>query len=183
MDEKDKEILELLEKNPEKSQSEIAKAVGLSQPSVGARIKKLKDLEIIDHVYGINLKKVKFYLIKVDLKCTNPKEMLKKFSECPYFLNGFVVVGEKNLTLLFISEDLATLESILDKQIRLNPNVQSVEAGIVVRAEKDIVTPMKIKVEKGKVPCENGNCSSCDFWNLNLCLGCPITGYYRGKIW
>ncbi|HID42870.1 MAG TPA: winged helix-turn-helix transcriptional regulator, partial [Archaeoglobaceae archaeon] len=36
LDGKDKAILEILAKNPEVSQNEIAKEVGLSQPSVGA---------------------------------------------------------------------------------------------------------------------------------------------------
>lgn len=57
LDEKDKRILELLEKNPEMTQNDIARVVGLSQPSVGARIKKLKELGLISHVYGLNLKK------------------------------------------------------------------------------------------------------------------------------
>ncbi len=184
IDDKDRIILEMLERNPEVSQNEIAKVVGLSQPSVGSRIKKLRELGIVDHCYGINVRNTSLYLMKVDVKCRNPKDILERFAECPYFLNGFVVAGERNLTLFFIGEELTTLEAIVDKHIRSDPNVYNAETGIVIRAQRDAVMPMKMKVERReKAPCMDGSCSDCDFWKLNLCLGCPITGHYRGKIW
>ena len=52
MDEKDRRILSLLRENPEIRQREIARLVGISQPSVGARIKKLKERGLISYVVG-----------------------------------------------------------------------------------------------------------------------------------
>lgn len=72
VNDKDRMVLELLEKNPEMSQSEIARVVGLSQPSVGSRIKKLKELGVISHVCGLNFKKSGLHILKVDIKCKNP---------------------------------------------------------------------------------------------------------------
>jgi len=183
LDEKDRMILEILEKNPEISQNEIAKIVGLSQPSVGSRIKKMKELGIISHAYGINIKNAGLYILKADIKCKQPKELLKLFRECPFFLNGFVVAGNRNLVMLFVGEDLPTLEAIVDQHIRPNPDVYDVDVGIIVRAEKDTIIPINIRVERReKSPC-GSNCGECDYWNSKLCLGCPITGYYRGRIW
>ncbi|RLI79259.1 Lrp/AsnC family transcriptional regulator [Archaeoglobales archaeon] len=183
LDDKDKKILEILEKDPEISQNEIAKVVGLSQPSVGSRIKKMKELGIINHAYGINIKNAGLYILKADIKCRQPREILKLFDGCPFFLNGFVVAGNKNLSMLFIGEDLSSLEAIVDQHIRTNPQVYDVDVGIIVRAENDTIIPMKIHVERAdKSPC-NSNCGECDYWGYELCLGCPITGYYRGKIW
>ena len=183
LDEKDKKILEILEKNPEVSQNEIAKIVGLSQPSVGSRIKKMKELGIINHAYGINIKNAGLYILKADIKCRQPKEILNLFNGCPFFLNGFVVAGNKNLSMFFVGEDLSSLEAIVDQHIRTNPNVYDVDVGIIVRAENDTIIPMKIHVEKSdKSPC-NSDCGKCDYWDCELCLGCPVTGYYRGKIW
>ncbi len=183
LDEKDKMILEILEKNPEISQNEIAKIVGLSQPSVGARIKKMKELGIINHAYGINIKNPGLYILKVDIKCRQPRELLKLFSECPFFLNGFIVAGNRNLMMFFIGEDLSTLEAIVDRHIRPSPDVYDIDVGIVVRAERDTIIPMKIYVERSKIPSCGSNCNECDYWLNELCLGCPITGHYRGKIW
>jgi len=177
-------ILELLEKDPEMSQSEIAKIVGLSQPSVGSRIKKLKELGVISHSYGLNLRKSGLYILKVDVKCKRPAEIIKKLSKCPFFLNGFVVAGEKNLTLILSGEDLTTLEAIVDKHIRVEPEVYEVEAGIIVRAERDAVMPIKMYIERQKeVPCGDESCTHCEYWKMELCLGCPITGHYKGALW
>jgi DNA-binding Lrp family transcriptional regulator len=183
IDEKDRMIIKLLEEDPDISQNEIAKIVGLSQPSVGSRIKKLKDMGIISHSYGINVKNAGLYILKVDVKCREPKKILNKMSECPFFLNGFIVAGNKNLMILFAGEDLTTLEAIVDHHIRPDPEVYDVDVGIIVRAEKDSIIPLKLHVEKSKNASCNGKCSTCDFWRLNLCLGCPVTGHYRGKIW
>ncbi|RLI74278.1 Lrp/AsnC family transcriptional regulator [Archaeoglobales archaeon] len=183
LDDKDKKILEILEKNPEISQNEIAKVVGLSQPSVGSRIKKMKELGIINHAYGINIKNAGLYILKADIKCRQPKEILKLFDGCPFFLNGFVVAGNKNLSMLFIGEDLSSLEAIVDQHIRTNPHVYDVDVGIIVRAENDTIVPMKMHVERAEKPPCKSNCGKCDYWEYELCLGCPITGHYRGKIW
>ncbi|HID43440.1 MAG TPA: winged helix-turn-helix transcriptional regulator, partial [Archaeoglobaceae archaeon] len=176
-------ILEILAKNPEVSQNEIAKEVGLSQPSVGARIKKLIELGIINHTYGINIKSPGLYILKVDVKCRQPRELLSLFDGCPFFLNGFIVAGNRNLTLMFICEELTTLEAIVDQHIRPNPDVHDIDVGIVVRAERDTVVPMRIHVKPSKeAPCKS-DCGDCDYWTNQLCLGCPVTGHYRGKLW
>jgi len=67
LDEKDRQIITLFQKNPEISQSEIAEIIGLSQPSVGMRIKKLKDRGILSHIVGMNFKKVNLFLAKVEI--------------------------------------------------------------------------------------------------------------------
>ncbi|MBC7110397.1 MAG: winged helix-turn-helix transcriptional regulator, partial [Archaeoglobi archaeon] len=54
IDEKDKKIISLLSKDPDIPQEEIAKKIGLSQPSVALRIKKLRDAGFIDKVIGMN---------------------------------------------------------------------------------------------------------------------------------
>lgn len=183
LDDKDKLILEILEKSSDISQNEIARRVGLSQPSVGARIKRMKDMGIINHSYGINIKEPGLYVLKVDVKCKQPRDLLKLFEGCPFFLNGFIVAGNRNLTMMFIGEDLSTLEAIVDQHVRPSPDVYDIDVGIVVRAERNTVVPMKIHVDHADKPSCNFTCGQCDYWSNELCLGCPVTGHYRGNIW
>ena len=119
LDEKDRKIITLLHDNHEISQEEIAQNVDLSQPSVAIRIKKLKEKGIIDHVMGLNLNKVGIYVAMVFVRTTDTTKTLNIFRECPFFLNGFVISGEKNLMLLLAGEDLASLESIIDERLGL----------------------------------------------------------------
>ncbi len=183
LDNKDKVILEILEDDPETSQDKIAKLAGLSQPSVGARVKKMKDMGIVNHTYGVNIKDPGLYILKADVKCRQPRDLLKLFEECPFFLNGFIVAGNRNLTMLFICEDLSTLEAIIDQHVRPSPDVHDIDVGIVVRSERDTVVPMRIRVDySDEAPC-GSDCGDCEYWTSEVCLGCPITGHYRGKIW
>lgn len=183
LDTKDRAILEILKNNPDISQNDIAKMVNLSQPSVGARIKKLKDSGIINHTYGIDLKNPGFYILKVDVKCNRPEELVKMFKGCPYFLNAFTVAGNYNLTILFVGEEVFSLQAIVDQHVRISPFVDDVEIGLMISAERSAVVPMRIKVKNSdKAPC-NSDCRDCDYWKDKRCLGCPVTGFYRGKIW
>ena len=132
IDKRDREILSLLERNPEMPQSDIAEKLKISQPSVSARMHKLKQKGALAHVVGMNLKKVNLYMAKVDVIANNTSSVLDIFKDCPYFLNGLIVSGKHNLCLFFIGEDIATLEAIVDGHLRSNPLVKGAEVSIVI---------------------------------------------------
>lgn len=99
IDKRDREILSLLEKSPEMSQNDMAEILKISQPSVSARIHKLKQKGALVHIVGMNLKKVKLHMAKVDVTANNTSSLLDIFKDCPYFLNGLIVSGKHNLCL------------------------------------------------------------------------------------
>lgn len=185
LDKRDREILSLLEKNPEMSQNEIAEKLRISQPSVSARIHKLKQKGALSHVVGMNLKKVNLYMAKVDVIANNTSSVLEIFKDCPYFLNGFIVSGKHNLCLFFVGEDIATLEAIVDGHLRNNPMVNSAEVSIVITPMKDLVMPLKMNFDFSDTPpCGIGHtCKECQHHINNRCLGCPVTSNYNGNIW
>ena len=185
LDKRDRQILSLFEKNPEMSQNDMAEKLKISQPSVSARIHKLKQKGALAHVVGMNLKKVDLYMAKVDVIANNTSSVLDIFKDCPYFVNGLIVSGKHNLCLFFIGEDIATLEAIVDGHLRSNPLVRSAEVSIVITPMKDLILPLKMNFEySNNPPCGNGcNCKECQHHISNRCLGCPVTNSYNGKIW
>ncbi len=185
LDKRDREILSLLEQNPELSQNDMAEKLRISQPSVSARIHKLKQKGALAHVVGMNLKKVNLYMAKVDVMAKNTSSVLDIFKDCPYFLNGLIVSGEHNLCLFFVGEDIATLEAIVDGHLRNNPVVSSARVSIVITPLKDLILPLKMSFGSSDTPpCGNGcNCNECAHHISNRCLGCPVTNSYNGKIW
>ena len=178
-----KKIITLLHDNQEISQEEIAKIIHLSQPSVAMRIKKLKDRGIIEQVMGVNLNKVGIYIAMAMVRTTNTTKILNIFRDCPFFLNGFVISGEKNLMLLFAGEDLASLESIIDERLRPDEDVQSADFNIIISSIKDFVMPIKI-IERplNKPPC-GVEYKECQAYHENRCFGCPATIRYKGVFW
>jgi Lrp/AsnC family leucine-responsive transcriptional regulator len=185
LDKRDREILSLLEQNPEMSQNDMAEKLRISQPSVSARVHKLKKKGALSHVVGMNLKKVNLYMAKVDVMAKNTSSVLDIFKDCPYFLNGLIVSGEHNLCLFFVGEDIATLEAIVDGHLRNNPVVSSAKVSIVITPMKDLILPVRMNFDSSDTPpCGNGcNCKECTHHISNRCLGCPVTNSYSGKIW
>ncbi len=185
LDKKDREILALLEKNPEMSQSDMAERLRISQPSVSARIHKLKQKGAMAHVVGMNLKKANLYMAKVDAIASNTSSVLDIFKDCPYFLNGLIVSGRHNLCLFFVGEDIATLEAIVDGHLRNNPFVRSAEVSIVITPIKDLIMPVRMNFDSSEIPpCGHAcDCKECPHHISNRCLGCPVTNSYNGKIW
>jgi DNA-binding Lrp family transcriptional regulator len=180
LDEKDRKIITFLHDNQAISQEEIAKKVKLSQPSVAIRIRKLKERGIIDQIMGVNLNKVGIYVAIVNVRTTNTTKILNLFRNCPFFLNGFVISGEKNLMLLFAGEDLASLESIIDERLRPDDDVQGAEFNIIISSIKDFIMPIKM-IER---PLKNPPCGidykECQAYKENRCFGCPATSRYKG---
>ena len=185
IDKRDRVILNLIYNNQDISQEDIAKKIHIAQPSVAARIKKLKQRGLIEQIIGVNLNKVGLKVAMVRLATTNTEKILNMFNECPFFLNGFIVSGEENLVLLLVGDDMASLESIIDSHIRPNKNVQSVDFDVIITSIKDFVIPINIPKESlNNPPCGlNHKCEECYAYNTNRCFGCPATGKYRGIFW
>lgn len=157
--------------------------MGLSQPTVGARIGKLKQSGVISSAAGMNLMKVGLKLAKVDITTKNSIEVLGQFKSCPCFLNGFIVSGKENLCLFFIAEDISTIEAIIDKHIRSNPSVMDVDLGIIITTVNDLVLPVKLSVDKAdKTPC-GFDCKECEYYTTKRCLGCAASTAYKGTFW
>ena len=181
LDQKDRKIITLIHDNQNIAQEEIAKIVKLSQPSVAMRLKKLKESGIIDEIVGVNLNKVGIYVAMVMVRTTNTTKILNMFRNCPFFLNGFVISGEKNLMLLFTGEDLASLESIIDERLRPNEDIQSADFNIIISSIKDFIMPIRLIERPLKEPPCGKKYKECQAYNENRCFGCPATSRYKGQ--
>lgn len=178
LDDKDRLIFEALQENPDATQQEISLITGLSQPAVGSKVKKMRELGIIDHSYGIEIRNAGSYIPKVEVKSSNPKDLIKTFEDCPFFLNGFIVTNEMNVTLMFACEQLK-LDQIVDKHIRPRKDVHQIDTGSIVSVERNTYVPIKFNVTSNKTPSCGAPCHNCDYCFNGLCPGCPLTRYTK----
>jgi Lrp/AsnC family leucine-responsive transcriptional regulator len=182
LDETDRKVISLLAKNPELSQSEIGNLLKISQPAVGARIHKLRKQGVIDHQVGVNLRKAKLGISKIDVSTNNSAKILEIFEKCPLFLNGFVTSGKHNLCLFLLFEDLASLNACMDCHLRGNPLVSDAELSVVVSSARDVIVPMKLVRRKTEVSFCGEQCDKCYYHKSERCFGCPNTIHYRGVL-
>ena len=161
IDEIDKKIASFLFMDPNISQEDISREVGLSQPSVAMRIKKMKKNGVIENNYGINPIKLGLSIAKVDLTTNDTTRVLNLMKNCPYFLNGFIVSGRRNMCLFFVGENITTLEAIVDCHLRKLDDVKNIEFNIVIGAAKKLITPIRMDFgKKDFIPCDFSN--KCD---------------------
>ena len=165
----------------------MAAQVGLSQPSVSMRIKKLKENGVLATIVGTDLRKSATFMAKVDVKAKLSSEILDMLKSCPFLLNGFHVSGEYNLCLFFVSEDISTLESIVDGHLRSNPQVADLNFNIIVSPIKELIMPISRDLEKTDTPACGSfcitSCPNCHYYHDQRCLGCPTTTHYKGELW
>ncbi len=134
IDMKDLKIMSLIIRNPDISQSEIAKKLKITQPSVNIRIKKLKQRGIIQFNAGFNLNETNLSVVKVDFTATNPTKILENIEKCPFFINGFVTSGKNNASLLLMHSDLKKIDDIINNHIRSKKEVSEINTAIVIHS-------------------------------------------------
>jgi DNA-binding Lrp family transcriptional regulator len=100
----------MLQKNPNLPQEEIAKKIKLSQPSVGARIKKLQQKGVLNTVNGVNFKVAELSLAKIDVSTTDTTAIIAEFKNCHFFLNALVTSGKYNLCCFLQQRTLGALK-------------------------------------------------------------------------
>lgn len=189
LDEVDNKIISNLQKNGRMKAAKIAEKVGFSSMGIHKRIKKLitkKAMKISADLnpFFFNLSPAIVMLEMEDANAMN--NLLIRFKDCPRVVKIFKTVGGYNLVALVIAENKDTLESISIEKCSLRSNLG------VRRSEfypiSDILFSPFIPIResltrkgKEKTPC-NVDCSSCQRYKDEKCVGCPATSCYRGTL-
>lgn len=161
IDDKDGRLLSLVMKDPSVSQQELAKALDLSQPSVNARLRKLKERGILVQVAGLDVKSAGVSLARVDFTCSDADEVLSILKQCSFFVNGFVMSGTRNVSVFLVGEDLRKVEHIVNRYLRLSPKVSGIEISVVVNTAKEFVCSVDIDKEHSEPCADPASCKDC----------------------
>lgn len=119
VDAKDLKILEALQANARAPLSELGRSVGLSQPAVSERVKRLEEAGIIEG-YGarINPRALGLGLMAlVRLRTTHEhiKTCLRRFGEIPHIIEVHRVTGDDCFVLKVLVPAPEDLETIVDR--------------------------------------------------------------------
>lgn len=186
LDKRDMKIINILAKNPDISQEEIARQLGISQPAVALRIRKLRDAGALVKYVGVDPFKLDLYIAKVEASANDPDKVFDIFRNCPFFLNGFVTSGRRNLCLFLSAENPSTIESIVSKRLKSDSIANGVELDFVMSSARSVVISKRFgerSYADGRPPCNCENtCPDCRYYQNGFCVGCPAVGYYRGKL-
>jgi DNA-binding Lrp family transcriptional regulator len=182
IDDTDRKMLYLLSEQPGISQAELSERLKISQPAVSLRMRKLEERGILARLIGTDIKKAQLFLGKVDLTTNDVPKVLEVLEKCPLFLNCFLTSGRHNMTCLLVGENIRSIMSCVDSRLRKNLPVENLEFDLIVTPTRPLVVPVKPMMEKQETtPC-GADCSACDFYTSERCLGCPASVHYKGKL-
>ena len=175
IDDADKKIIEMIEKNPDITHSDIAKEIEKSQPAVGARIIKLERKNLITKQVGFNIKKVDIKSAIVFISTKDVEKIVEKIQDCPFINHAFKISGEYNLLCFISASDLQTIERLIDLCFRKDPNVINVKTNILIDSIHDFVVPIDFQIEQFDK--YSSNCGS----NCNLTPDLSIFKFKKEK--
>lgn len=150
MDAVDERIVDLLQADARMTQQEIAKRVGLSQPSVADRIRKLEEAKVIlGYVARVDATRLgKDITAFVGVGIEHPKYFEgfgRKVLALPEVLECHRVAGQDSYLLKIRTENTATLDRLLVEVLRTIPGVTRTHTTIVLSSAKEHshVTPAR----------------------------------------
>jgi DNA-binding Lrp family transcriptional regulator len=148
IDDDDYKIIQMIEKDPDITHSEIAREIEKSQPAVGARIIKLERKNLLTKQVGFNVKKVDIKTAIVFISTKDVETIVEKVKNCPFINHAFKISGEFNLLCFIAASDLQTIEKLVDICFRKDPNVINVKTNILIESIHDFVVPIDFKIER-----------------------------------
>lgn len=152
----DYKLIDLLQKNARTTQSEMASAVGLSQPAVAERLRKLEQEGVITgYVARINGRQLgKDITAFIGVGIEHPKyntRFARIIREIPDVLECHHVTGSDSYLLKVITENTETLDRLISESLRIIPGVTRTHTTVVMSSVKES-THIKPAVEHKHQP-------------------------------
>lgn len=162
MDDIDCRIMDLIQKEPNLTHTEIAGYVNRSQPTVGMRIKKLEKLGVLKYQAGVNIKVADLCFGRVEIQTKNPKKVIEIVKNCPFMINAFKLSGDRNMSILLIGTNYKFLDNIVNIHFRNNPDVIYTHMDIIENVINDLVLPIDLNLDFGEVSLHATCCEKCN---------------------
>ncbi len=154
MDALDHSILDLLQRDGRSTQLEISRTVGLSQPAVAERIRKLEERGVITgYTARVDAKKLgKDITAFIGVTIEHPKYFegfAKKVMAMPEILEAHRVAGQDSYILKVKTANTRTLDQLLVETLRTIAGVTRTNTTIVLSSIKE-ETHVQVSPEQSK---------------------------------
>jgi Lrp/AsnC family transcriptional regulator len=160
LDDLDKKIIDLLQKDPSLPHSEIAQIVSKTQPTISARILKMIRQGFVENIFGLNFASCNLPLFQVEIQTNDNDRIFKRCEECPFIVNAINKSGEFNITLFVTASDMEKYNRIVDSCLRRDKTIIKMISSYTMKADKNLVFPFNLKaLTYEKINCSN----SCQF--------------------
>ncbi|MFQ5920413.1 MAG: Lrp/AsnC family transcriptional regulator [Nitrososphaerales archaeon] len=186
LDDTDRLLLKTLSKYPGMNQVRIAKEIGLTQPAISLRLRKLKRMGLINDLgMLLDATALGLKMTKVDLRVKNQDALTKKFRRCPVVANSYTLEEDNGMCMILAGESEQFLNCMVAHHLRKNPDVINISSKHMVSSAHGFRTNMNFEQKLDAPPCGDDPCDTCEYYidNGGECPGCPVTKFYKGTFW
>ncbi len=189
MDDIDKKLVSILQKNGRTSLSDIGKQLGMSHVAVSKRLDKLVGSNLVQITAGVNSEflDTKVFFMGLETEDMEVAERIQEdYKNCPRLLMFAPVTGRYNIFAVMVAEDTWSLESIIGTcSMRTEPGVRRSESWFGNAPVYPKFIPLDLAPKSTGSPTSpcGRNCGSCKRYLADKCLGCPPTNVYKGTLW
>ena len=143
LDEKDKKILDLIQKNARLSIRKMAKILNMKPSSVFNRLKKLEKLKVIQGYYGkVNKEALgkgvtAYILISYQKEGSNQEKLANELSKYAEIQEISIITGEWDLIVKIVVKDVKSLGEFVTKILREKKGVWKTNTLVVLKELKN----------------------------------------------
>ncbi len=148
IDKIDRKIIDIVQNEPLITHTDISKQVERSQPTIGMRIERLKDMGLLNFQAGLNVKNADLCYARVEIKTDQPDKIFDIVERCPFMVNAFRLSGDINVSVMMANSKMEHLDMLVNHHFRNNPKVQKASMNIITDVERDFVLPMDYDFSK-----------------------------------
>lgn len=160
MDAIDLKIIQILQKQGRITNSDLAKRVGLSAPSVLERVRKLEEAGIITgyqaRIDGVKVGRGQICYVAIGLAMHQKveiNEFQKNVNEIPEIIECYHITGEEDYLLKVMVRDMAHYEEILLHKLTKIPGTSKIKTMVVL---SEIKSSSTIELDESELK-SNGN--------------------------
>ncbi|WP_309492377.1 Lrp/AsnC family transcriptional regulator [Candidatus Hecatella orcuttiae] len=150
IDDLDKKIIRMLQEDSRKPFVEIAKELGVSDPTVHARVKKLQETGVIEKFTTVlaptRVEKAVAAFIEINVKPNTIEEVVKSLESMDEVLEIHETHGEYDIIAKVRVKTNEDLRNIVVGKIRSSPNITDTKVITVLKTRKE--AQLKLPGEK-----------------------------------
>lgn len=147
LDEYDKKIVELLQKDSSISNIELSKKIGLAPSSCLLRVKNLKEQKILKQFTVVVDEKVLGFQITCFAKVyihplnrENCQAFIEEAKKIPEIVECYTITGDASFLMKIVAKDFEYYRNFVFDKLLNAPYVSNIDTSIVVSSEKESTT-------------------------------------------
>ncbi|MBL7117863.1 MAG: Lrp/AsnC family transcriptional regulator [Candidatus Syntrophoarchaeum sp.] len=141
LDEIDEKIIEMLQEDSRKTFVEIAKELGVSDPTIHVRVKKLQEAGVIEKFTAVlapeKVEKGVAAFIEINVKPNMIEEIIRNLGRLDEVLEIHETFGEYDIIAKIRAKTNEDLRDLVVRKIRIIPNIVNTRVTTVLKTRKE----------------------------------------------